>query len=93
MAVEKEEDDQSDKGTYTIELENPNAEEVEARKMIDKVSNLNKSAIVKTPIHGVYGGVLITTIILINQGVFKNIFFLKPHFELLVFYPSLQAMY
>ncbi|XP_074118632.1 centrosomal protein of 170 kDa isoform X8 [Sminthopsis crassicaudata] len=30
-------DDQSDKGTYTIELENPNSEEVEARKMIDKV--------------------------------------------------------
>lgn len=29
-------DDQSDKGTYTIELENPNSEEVEARKMIDK---------------------------------------------------------
>ncbi|KAG8523458.1 Centrosomal protein of 170 kDa, partial [Galemys pyrenaicus] len=28
-------DDQSDKGTYTIELENPNSEEVEARKMID----------------------------------------------------------
>ncbi|XP_075387229.1 centrosomal protein of 170 kDa isoform X6 [Tenrec ecaudatus] len=31
-------DDQSDKGTYTIELENPNSEEVEARKMIDKGS-------------------------------------------------------
>uniref|UniRef100_A0A8C8ABL7 Centrosomal protein 170 n=1 Tax=Otus sunia TaxID=257818 RepID=A0A8C8ABL7_9STRI len=30
------EDDQSDKGTYTIELENPNSEEMEARKMIDK---------------------------------------------------------
>ncbi|XP_071595198.1 centrosomal protein of 170 kDa isoform X3 [Heliangelus exortis] len=36
-ATEKDnEDDQSDKGTYTIELENPNSEEVEARKMIDK---------------------------------------------------------
>lgn len=34
-------DDQSDKGTYTIELENPNSEEVEARKMIDKVNNWN----------------------------------------------------
>lgn len=34
-------DDQSDKGTYTIELENPNSEEVEARKMIDKVNNRN----------------------------------------------------
>uniref|UniRef100_A0A803TWB6 Centrosomal protein 170 n=1 Tax=Anolis carolinensis TaxID=28377 RepID=A0A803TWB6_ANOCA len=33
---EKDDDDQSDKGTYTIELEKPNAEEVEARKMIDK---------------------------------------------------------
>ncbi|KAJ7342096.1 hypothetical protein JRQ81_008879 [Phrynocephalus forsythii] len=36
--VEKDDDDQSDKGTYTIELENPNSEEVEARKMIDKES-------------------------------------------------------
>lgn len=37
-AAEKDnEDDQSDKGTYTIELENPNSEEMEARKMIDKV--------------------------------------------------------
>ncbi|XP_068920574.1 centrosomal protein of 170 kDa isoform X5 [Petaurus breviceps papuanus] len=36
-ASEKDnDDDQSDKGTYTIELENPNNEEVEARKMIDK---------------------------------------------------------
>ncbi|XP_074752949.1 centrosomal protein of 170 kDa isoform X3 [Athene noctua] len=33
------EDDQSDKGTYTIELENPNSEEIEARKMIDKESS------------------------------------------------------
>ena len=31
------EDDQSDKGTYTIELENRNPEEEEARRMIDKV--------------------------------------------------------
>lgn len=39
---EKDNDDeQSDKGTYTIELENPNSEEVEARKMIDKVNNKN----------------------------------------------------
>ncbi|XP_051997523.1 centrosomal protein of 170 kDa-like isoform X2 [Xyrauchen texanus] len=30
-------DDQSDRGTYTIELENENAEEEEARRMIDKV--------------------------------------------------------
>uniref|UniRef100_A0A8C2BBY0 Centrosomal protein 170Ab n=1 Tax=Cyprinus carpio TaxID=7962 RepID=A0A8C2BBY0_CYPCA len=30
-------DDQSDRGTYTIELENGNAEEEEARRMIDKV--------------------------------------------------------
>uniref|UniRef100_A0A7M4G047 Centrosomal protein of 170 kDa n=1 Tax=Crocodylus porosus TaxID=8502 RepID=A0A7M4G047_CROPO len=38
-ATEKDnDDDQSDKGTYTIELENPNSEEVEARKMIDKES-------------------------------------------------------
>uniref|UniRef100_A0A670IBT6 Centrosomal protein 170 n=1 Tax=Podarcis muralis TaxID=64176 RepID=A0A670IBT6_PODMU len=43
VAVEKEEDDQSDKGTYTIELENPNAEEVEARKMIDKVFGVDDS--------------------------------------------------
>ena len=40
-ATEKDnEDDQSDKGTYTIELENPNSEEMEARKMIDKVRSL-----------------------------------------------------
>ncbi|KAM9608469.1 centrosomal protein of 170 kDa isoform 5-T7 [Morphnus guianensis] len=39
-ATEKDnEDDQSDKGTYTIELENPNSEEMEARKMIDKESS------------------------------------------------------
>lgn len=39
-ASEKDnDDDQSDKGTYTIELENPNSEEVEARKMIDKVKH------------------------------------------------------
>ncbi|XP_045153805.1 centrosomal protein of 170 kDa isoform X7 [Echinops telfairi] len=36
-------DDQSDKGTYTIELENPNSEEVEARKMIDKVFGVDDS--------------------------------------------------
>ncbi|XP_064504740.1 centrosomal protein of 170 kDa isoform X9 [Pseudopipra pipra] len=35
------EDDQSDKGTYTIELENPNSEEMEARKMIDKEGSTN----------------------------------------------------
>lgn len=33
-------DDQSDRGTYTIELENGNAEEEEARRMIDKVDLL-----------------------------------------------------
>lgn len=32
------EDDHSDKGTYTIELENKNPEEEEARRMIDKVT-------------------------------------------------------
>ncbi|XP_067320802.1 centrosomal protein of 170 kDa isoform X12 [Anolis sagrei] len=41
--LEKDDDDQSDKGTYTIELENPNAEEVEARKMIDKVFGVDGS--------------------------------------------------
>ncbi|XP_039424184.1 centrosomal protein of 170 kDa isoform X5 [Corvus cornix cornix] len=41
-AAEKDnEDDQSDKGTYTIELENPNSEEMEARKMIDKEGATN----------------------------------------------------
>uniref|UniRef100_A0A671YDB4 Centrosomal protein 170Aa n=1 Tax=Sparus aurata TaxID=8175 RepID=A0A671YDB4_SPAAU len=34
------EDDHSDKGTYTIELENRNPEEEEARRMIDKVGAL-----------------------------------------------------
>lgn len=41
VMLEKDDDDQSDKGTYTIELENPTAEEIEARKMIDKVRLLN----------------------------------------------------
>ncbi|XP_033000258.1 centrosomal protein of 170 kDa isoform X9 [Lacerta agilis] len=50
VAVEKEEDDQSDKGTYTIELENPNAEEVEARKMIDKVFGVDDSQDYNRPI-------------------------------------------
>ncbi|XP_073729234.1 centrosomal protein of 170 kDa isoform X3 [Misgurnus anguillicaudatus] len=35
--AQKQDDDQSDKGTYTIELDNPNPEEEEARRMIDKV--------------------------------------------------------
>lgn len=47
-ATEKDnEDDQSDKGTYTIELENPNSEEMEARKMIDKVRNLKCVGMIK----------------------------------------------
>ncbi|XP_045040417.2 centrosomal protein of 170 kDa isoform X3 [Desmodus rotundus] len=43
-------DDQSDKGTYTIELENPNSEEVEARKMIDKVFGLDDNQDYTRPI-------------------------------------------
>ncbi|XP_047668475.1 centrosomal protein of 170 kDa isoform X4 [Tachysurus fulvidraco] len=35
--TQKQDDDQSDKGTYTIELENHNPEEEEARRLIDKV--------------------------------------------------------
>lgn len=35
--TQKQDDEQSDKGTYTIELENHNPEEAEARRMIDKV--------------------------------------------------------
>ncbi|XP_044069303.1 centrosomal protein of 170 kDa isoform X7 [Siniperca chuatsi] len=37
------EDDRSDKGTYTIELENRNAEEEEARRMIDKVFGVQQN--------------------------------------------------
>ncbi|CAJ1067102.1 centrosomal protein of 170 kDa isoform X2 [Xyrichtys novacula] len=37
------EDDHSDKGTYTIELENKNPEEEEARRMIDKVFGVQQS--------------------------------------------------
>ncbi|XP_076016427.1 centrosomal protein of 170 kDa isoform X1 [Genypterus blacodes] len=37
------EDDHSDKGTYTIELENRNAEEEEARRMIDKVFGVDQN--------------------------------------------------
>ncbi|NXY24076.1 CE170 protein, partial [Atrichornis clamosus] len=50
-ATEKEnEDDQSDKGTYTIELENPNSEEMEARKMIDKVFGVDDSQDYNRPV-------------------------------------------
>lgn len=43
-----EEDDHSDKGTYTIELENRNPEEEEARRMIDKVRTGAKNTL--TPV-------------------------------------------
>ncbi|XP_008847388.1 centrosomal protein of 170 kDa isoform X2 [Nannospalax galili] len=43
-------DDQSDKGTYTIELENPNSEEVEARKMIDKVFGIDDNQDYNRPV-------------------------------------------
>ncbi|XP_077669593.1 centrosomal protein of 170 kDa isoform X4 [Eretmochelys imbricata] len=50
-ATEKEnDDDQSDKGTYTIELENPNSEEMEARKMIDKVFGVDDSQDYNRPV-------------------------------------------
>ncbi|XP_060048031.1 centrosomal protein of 170 kDa isoform X3 [Erinaceus europaeus] len=50
-ASEKDnDDDQSDKGTYTIELENPNSEEVEARKMIDKVFGVDDNQDYSRPI-------------------------------------------
>uniref|UniRef100_A0AAQ5YMC7 CEP170 C-terminal domain-containing protein n=1 Tax=Amphiprion ocellaris TaxID=80972 RepID=A0AAQ5YMC7_AMPOC len=41
------EDDHSDKGTYTIELENRNPEEEEARRMIDKVRMFRDSCIIR----------------------------------------------
>uniref|UniRef100_A0A3Q1GJ88 Centrosomal protein 170Aa n=1 Tax=Acanthochromis polyacanthus TaxID=80966 RepID=A0A3Q1GJ88_9TELE len=40
------EDDHSDKGTYTIELENRNPEEEEARRMIDKVRMFRDSCVI-----------------------------------------------
>ncbi|XP_037535453.1 centrosomal protein of 170 kDa isoform X3 [Nematolebias whitei] len=40
---EEAEDNHSDKGTYTIELENKNPEEEEARRMIDKVFGVQES--------------------------------------------------
>ncbi|XP_016006719.1 centrosomal protein of 170 kDa isoform X2 [Rousettus aegyptiacus] len=43
-------DDQSDKGTYTVELENPNSEEVEARKMIDKVFGVDDNQDYNRPV-------------------------------------------
>ncbi|NWS12839.1 CE170 protein, partial [Pachyramphus minor] len=50
-ATEKDnEDDQSDKGTYTIEMENPNSEEMEARKMIDKVFGVDDSQDYNRPV-------------------------------------------
>ncbi|XP_077200770.1 centrosomal protein of 170 kDa isoform X4 [Paroedura picta] len=50
VTIEKDDDDQSDKGTYTIELENPNVEEVEARKMIDKVFGVDESQDYNRPV-------------------------------------------
>ncbi|NXM44813.1 CE170 protein, partial [Gymnorhina tibicen] len=50
-ATEKDnEDDQSDKGTYTIELENPNSEEMEARKMIHPVFGVDDSQDYNRPV-------------------------------------------
>uniref|UniRef100_A0A3Q4AZ19 CEP170 C-terminal domain-containing protein n=1 Tax=Mola mola TaxID=94237 RepID=A0A3Q4AZ19_MOLML len=47
-------DDHSDKGTYTIELENRNPEEEEARRMIDKVFGVqqNQDAVLSNPKDG-----------------------------------------
>ncbi|XP_060099529.1 centrosomal protein of 170 kDa isoform X3 [Heteronotia binoei] len=50
VTIEKDDDDQSDKGTYTIELENPSAEEVEARKMIDEVFGVDESQDYNRPV-------------------------------------------
>ncbi|KAK2896606.1 hypothetical protein Q8A67_011094 [Cirrhinus molitorella] len=41
--TQKQDDDQSDKGTYTIELDKSNPEEEEARRMIDKVFGVEDS--------------------------------------------------
>ncbi|XP_039770762.1 centrosomal protein of 170 kDa isoform X3 [Ornithorhynchus anatinus] len=49
-AEKDNDDDQSDKGTYTIELENPNTEEEEARKMIDKVFGVDDSQDYNRPV-------------------------------------------
>ncbi|XP_057583381.1 centrosomal protein of 170 kDa isoform X3 [Hippopotamus amphibius kiboko] len=50
-ASEKDnDDDQSDKGTYTIELENPNSEEAEARKLIDKVFGVDDNQDYNRPV-------------------------------------------
>uniref|UniRef100_A0AAQ4NS20 FHA domain-containing protein n=1 Tax=Gasterosteus aculeatus aculeatus TaxID=481459 RepID=A0AAQ4NS20_GASAC len=43
LATGETADDHSDKGTYTIELENRNAEEEEARRMIDKVFGVQQN--------------------------------------------------
>ncbi|KAL4640825.1 centrosomal protein of 170 kDa [Arapaima gigas] len=43
VRTKENDDDQSDKGTYTIELENHNPEEEEARRMIDKVFGIEES--------------------------------------------------
>ncbi|XP_042613610.1 centrosomal protein of 170 kDa-like isoform X2 [Cyprinus carpio] len=54
-------DDQSDRGTYTIELENGNAEEEEARRMIDKVFGVEENqALTKLrfPKHQRDGGII-----------------------------------
>ncbi|XP_030011986.1 centrosomal protein of 170 kDa isoform X5 [Sphaeramia orbicularis] len=52
------EDDHSDKGTYTIELENRNPEEEEARRMIDKVFGVqqNQDSSILSDLKGERGG-------------------------------------
>ncbi|KAM9558800.1 centrosomal protein of 170 kDa-like isoform 3-T5 [Salvelinus alpinus] len=54
----EQQDDQSDKGTYTIELENGNPEEEEARRMIDKVFGVeqNQDLSVSGPVELQQGG-------------------------------------
>lgn len=72
-AAEKDnEDDQSDKGTYTIELENPNSEEMEARKMIDKV----RKCILILKWYVVSEQQSATSILLVNAAAITEVF--KP---------------
>lgn len=47
--AQKQDDDQSDKGTYTIELDKHNPEEEEARRMIDKVKRTAKFWLIPIP--------------------------------------------
>uniref|UniRef100_A0AAZ3SG66 FHA domain-containing protein n=1 Tax=Oncorhynchus tshawytscha TaxID=74940 RepID=A0AAZ3SG66_ONCTS len=70
----EQEDDQSDKGTYTIELENRNPEEEEARRMIDKVFGVeqNQDPSVSGPVEHQQGETRITVSLSLSRTLSRQ---------------------